>query len=130
MSSPRQVSGVLWGDDGPHTWNQEEEECTVRSMTGNPPHTHFMCCGVCGIRRRAYAEPGCYHYFQFDHPNGKGSAIVPPCQGNAGEGNTVVNIDVCGRCGHMLEDGKRTCHCDPETPIVTLQGCSVQRHTP
>ncbi|MEK7194634.1 MAG: hypothetical protein AAB660_03030 [Patescibacteria group bacterium] len=112
-----------WRQVDMHEWGRMNRICPVRG-SGEKSHKHFMKCSRCGTRRYgAYAEHGNYHYFEYDQQggvivvNGKWRLChlpprfihetIPPCSAFPPKDLGVLEqVEVCGKCGHLYENGQ------------------------
>lgn len=109
---------MVVNDVDTHTWTEKEVKCHLSVRDGT---THFMKCSVCGLERLGpYSEPGCWHFFEFVHPDGEVSGFPPPCQ-NIPDDHHVIKIRLCGQCRTPRDPSQDQCELgckDDGDPII------------
>ena len=110
-----------------HVWDQDKKQCPIIFDHGKSSHgKHFMKCSRCGAERfGAYAEPGAFHYFTYQHPNGTVSEVEPPCTVLPSSVETR-EVKICGKCRDIIHDPEKGCEYGHHEPPISLTGCFLK----
>ncbi len=112
-----------------HNWTLDEEECPISKYSPyKESHKHFMKCGDCGVKRYgAYASPGSYHYFYYEHPNQILSTheVIPPCLKTGSMPEIAIKqVFICNKCYHIIHDFAINCDCSYlDKEVLIINGC-------
>ena len=107
--------------DGVHEWNGDHVDCPVPRF--GKRHRHQMQCYRCGTYRYgAYHEQGKYHFFEYDHANGRLHELLPACVQSLPENLILKTVHCCNFCNCVVFKKRRQCNkCGVKAGTYELQ---------